>query len=435
MCIHGCVSGWCDTGKVVFKHTCPGGIAFDPQTGSCGSIPDCSDTAGNVITRAQVCQYVAALKTYVCDDQIQEGGCLYTGAANKKCFADLTTGQGICTTDFYGSGQPAGEGVEECTEESCTPPRDPEVPPAEEQCITNGDVTICHNPQKPGCGSVNGVEGCFQEEPGCGYFNGVYNCYGSDKPQNNCGYFNGKYTCSDPNDPTKIIPETSPDHPKNGGNADGNENNDPTAPGQTGNGSPQGSDQGATNEAIGKLGDELGGKLDETNGLLGAIKGVLDGIADGIEELLGGEYDGSGDGENGAIGGEASGQGSELGDQISDFTEQMITEREAEAKSDLEDKIPELVSGKGGMFDPDGVAIQTLDFLNQVLPSHLGCADYTISFRLGKYDSDFIMPVCELSRVKPLLEYVIWLITVIGLWKILYSGLRLEDAKASKGGY
>lgn len=441
---YGALGGANSPGGRCYYYPSGGGIDYfgdwvrsgTPET-MCEAPPpvDCSDTAGNVITRAQVCQYVAALKTYVCDDQIQEGGCLYTGAANKKCFADLTTGQGICTTDFYGSGQPAGEGVEECTEESCTPPRDPEVPPAEEQCITNGNVTVCHNPQKPGCGSVNGVEGCFQEDPGCGYFNGVYDCYGTDKPQNNCGYFNGKYTCSDPNDPTKIIPETSPDHPKNGGNADGNENNDPTAPGQTGNGSPQGSDQGATNEAIGKLGDELGGKLDETNGLLSAIKGVLDGIADGIEELLGGEYDGSGDGENGAIAGEASGQGSELGDQISDFTEQMITEREAEAESDLTDKIPDLVSGENGMFDPDGVAFQTLDFLNDVLPSHLGCSDYTITFRLDKYTVDFILPVCELSRVKPLLEYVIWLITVIGLWKILYSGLRLEDAKASKGGY
>lgn len=396
---------------------------------------DCSSTAGQTITASQVCQYIPALKTYVCDDQIQKDGCLYTRGGGQTCFTDLTTGEAICTGSFYGSGQPPGQDVTPCTDESCTPPTDPTVPPADPQCVTNGNLTICHDPKNPGCGSVNGVEGCFQSDPGCGYFNGVYGCYGTGKPQNNCGYFNGQYTCTDPNDPTKVIPPDSPDHPKNGGNADGNENNDPTAPGQTGNGSPQGSDQGATNEAIGKLGDELGGKLDETNGLLSGIKGVLDGIADGIEELLGGEYDGSGDGENGAIGGEANGPGSELGDQIGEFGDGLISERDEEAKSTLEDEIPKLVSGKGGIFDPDGVAIRTLDFLNDVLPSHLGCADYTISFKLGKYDVDFTLPVCELSRVKPLLEYVIWLITVIGLWKILYSGLRLEDAKASKGGY
>lgn len=399
--------------------------------------PDqCASTSGKKITAAQECTYNASLKTYICPDQIQQDGCLFTGGPNRKCVADLTGGKAICSGDFYGSGQPAGEGPDSCTEESCTPPRDPNVPPAEEQCVTNGDLTICHKPQDEGCGTVNGKEGCFQEKPGCGYFNGTYQCVDADKPKNNCGYFNGKLTCMDPKDPTKTIDPNSPDHPNNGGNADGNENNDPKAPGDT-NGSPQGSDEGATNEAIGKLGDELGDKIGEGNDLLGDIKGILEGIAEGIEGLteglLGDEYDGSGDGDGDGTEGAGSDLGNELagmlGDQMGDAREEQLVADELSL-----DKIVDDVDGDKWFGDNSQVA-GLLDLAKDLLPAHTGCADVAISFNLDRYSTRLILPVCDLTRLKPLLEWIIYVVTAIGLWKIAYSTLRMEDAKASKGGF
>lgn len=419
-----------------YGHSCPSNTTYNSQTGGCDAPKDCASTSGQQITAAQECTYNASLKTYICPDQIQQDGCLYTGGPNRKCVADLTGGKAICTGDFYGSGQPAGEGPDSCTEESCTPPRDPNVPPAEEQCVTNGDLTICHKPQEEGCGTVNGKEGCFQEEPGCGYFNGTYQCVDADKPKNNCGYFNGKRTCMDPNDPTKVIPETSPDHPNNGGNADGNENNDPKAPGDTSE-SPQGSDEGATNEAIGKLGDELGDKIGEGNDLLGDIKGILEGIADGIEGLteglLGDEYDGSGDGDGDSLEGIGSGLGSELagmfGDQMGDAQEEQLAADELSL-----DQIVNDVDGDQWFGDNSQVA-SMLSFAEDLLPRDTSCADVTIMFNLGIYQSRMLLPVCELTRLKPLLEWIIYVVTAIGLWKIAYSTLRMEDVKAAKGGF
>lgn len=422
---------------VFLRATCPNGGNFDPETKSCVAPVKCETTAGKVITKALTCDYIESLKTYVCDSQIEQDGCLYTGGSNKKCVADLTTGKGICTAEFFGSGESATDGTEPCTAESCTPATPPsEVPPAEEQCVTNGGVTICHNPQNPGCGSVNGQEGCFQEAPGCGYFNGTYQCVDADKPQKNCGYFNGKQTCTDPKDPTKIIPETSPDHPKNGGNADGNQNNDPKAPGDT-SGSPQGSDQGATNEAIGELGEELGGKIDKTNGLLDGIKGILDGIAEGIGELtegiLGDEYDGSGDGNGDAL--EGIGQG--LGEGLAgDFGEQLAaaSAEQSEADETFLDGLADSIDGDDWFGDGSLVA-NLLDFGKDILPRPAGCSDYVIQFNLGRYAANIRLPVCSLASIKPLLEWLIYAITLIGLWKIAYSTLRMEDVKASKGGF
>lgn len=422
-----------------YGDSCPPGSDFqssDPSSPTCSTPANCDSTSGKQITAAQECTYNASLKTYICPDQIEQDGCLYTGGPNRKCVADLTGGKGICTGDFYGSGQAAGEGDNACTEDSCTPPRDPNVPPAEEQCVTNGDLTICYKPQDEGCGTVNGKEGCFQEEPGCGYFNGTYQCVDVDKPKNNCGYFNGKLTCMDPNDPTKVIPETSPDHPKNGGNADGNENNDPKAPGETG-GSPQGSDEGATNEAIGKLGEELGDKIGEGNDLLGDIKGILEGIAEGIEGLteglLGDEYDGSGDGDGDGLEGTGSELGNELagmiGDQLGEAQEEQLVSDELSL-----DKIVDSVDGDKWFGDNSQVA-SLLNFTKDLLPAATGCADVAYSFNLGRYNSRIILPVCDLTRLKPLLEWIIYVVTAIGLWNIAYSTLRMENAKAAKGGF
>lgn len=416
---------------------CTPPAVYNAETYSCESpFPpdptDCEPTAGQQITKAQTCSYSASLKTYICDDQIEFEGCLYTGGAGRKCVASLVTGQGVCTGDFYGSGQPAGNGPDSCTEESCTPPRDPNVPPAEEQCVTNGDLTICYKPQDEGCGTVNGKEGCFQEKPGCGYYNGTYGCYSADKPQRNCTYFNGKLTCTKPNDPTKPIDESSPDHPNNGGNADGNENNDPKAPGDT-NGNPQGSDEAATNEAIDKLGDKIG----EGNDLLGDIKGVLEGIADGIEALtealLGDEYDGSGDGNGDDMEGLGSGIGNDLAGMLGEQLEGAQAEQLVADELNLDQIVDDVDSDK--WFGDNSQVAGLLDFARDLLPAATSCNDVTVTFNLGRYNTRLVLPVCDLAALKPLLEWIIYVVTAIGLWNITYATLRMENAKAAKGGF
>ncbi|QVM88216.1 hypothetical protein I0D68_05310 [Pseudomonas lalucatii] len=312
-------------------------------------------------------------------------------------------------------------------------PSDPGQAP--ENCVTGGGSTYCFQDQESGCGTFNGQQGCFETESGCGYFNGTWGCYPANQETRNCGYANGEQVCFDPKNPTQQIPQDSPDHPKNGGNADGNENNDPKAPGSTGNPGAQDGDQGATNEGLDQLGDKLGAKIDKTNSLLGGITDLLGGIGEQLDELLGDDYDGSGDGNGDAIGSEAQGLGEQLGGMIGEQTEQLVGERDSEAQEALEDTIPELVAGQGGMFDPDGYVVASLDFLNDVLPSAYGCNAYAIEFNLGEYYSALELPVCELTRLKPLLEYLVWMITIVGFWKILYAGLRLEDAKANKGGF
>lgn len=414
--------------------SCPAGSSPTGDTSNpCTETIDCSNKPS--IYSAQECTYSESLKLFSCPDTVNSNGCEYVTAPNGQSNCDISTS--ICVGQYAPSGNQSAPDAPECTDTTCAPlPSDPGQAP--ENCVTNGGSTYCFEDQESGCGTFNGKQGCFEEESGCGTFNGTWGCYPTDKDTRNCGYANGEQVCFDPNNPTQQIPRDSPDHPANGGNADGNPNNDPKAPGDTTTGAQDGN-QGATNEGLEQLGDDLGGKIDKTNSLLGGITGLLDGIGDQLGELLDGlfgdEYDGSGDGDGEAIGNEAEGFGQQLGDLIGEQTEQIIGERDADAKISLEDDIPKLVSGKNGIFDPDGYVVGSMDFLNDVLPSAYGCTDYVIDFDLGQYHSKLLLPVCELTRLKPLLEYLVWMITIVGFWKILYSGLRLEDAKASKGGF
>lgn len=394
-------------------NSCPSGTQYNASTGSCDAVANCSTTVGKQITSAQACTYNASLKTYVCDDQITYQGCVYTGAGKKTCVTDLATGKPTCTGEFFGSGESAGTSPDTCTTDSCTTPADPGT--TDQQCVTTGGLTICNDPQKPGCTSVNGSESCASDGASCGYYNGAFLCVDASKPQRNCGYFNGSQVCTDPNNPTKMISETSPDHPKNGGNADGNENNDPTAPGST-SGSPQGAAQGATNEAVGELGD----KLAETNRLLSQIKGLLDVPYDSSAEWTDGEAQ---------TAGESAGQ--KIGDGLDKSIDKAIEDRDKQVKEAM-DKVPTTVEA---WFGANGENVPGLGSLSGLLPAAAGCSDYLISVPVPRYPFTITIPVCFLSRVKPLLEWLIWCLTAVGIWNICYSGLRLENAKASKGGY
>lgn len=413
--------GYCYTSFVVNRggDSCPAGGVYNSQVGGCDLPKNCASTSGKKITAALTCSYSSSLKTYICDQDVSQDGCIYTGAGKKSCVADLASGTAVCTGDFYGSGQANDPGVDDsCTDESCGSSTDPQTGM---QCVSNGDTTICHDPQKPGCGSVNGQSGCFQQDPGCGYFNGTYQCIDANKPQRNCGYFNGKRTCTDPNNPVNIIPSDSPDHPDNGGNADGNPNNDPKNPADTsGTASPQGGNAGATNESIDDLGEKLGEKIDKTNSLLDGIKGLLDD-----------EYDAAAEWSDA----EARASGNAAGDAMGQSVGSAVDDAVAERNAQVEEAIDEAPSTVDDFFGSSGERIPGLNSLGDFLPEAVGCSDYVIPINAMGVSIQVKLPVCFLSRFKTLIEWVLWCLTAIGLWNIFYSGLRLENAKASKGGY
>lgn len=408
-----------------YGDACPSGASYNPETGACDPSQDCSKTAGDEIIKAQACQYNAALKTNLCDDQIAYQGCLYTIGKTHGCTSVIEQQSYQCTSSFVGTGQAAPSGENDCQGEECSKPS-PDRP--DTNCVTANGVQTCLDPQKPGCGSVNGVQGCFKEEPGCGYFNGTYRCVENDKPNRNCGYFDGKQTCFDPKDPTKVIPESSSDHPKNGGNADGDDTNDPR-PSKGDGSNPQGADQGATNEAIEELGETLGPKIDKTNDLLDGISGQLGELLDG---LFGEDYDGKGTGSDEQAGEDGKGAGEGLAGLIDQKGTALLEGRDQEAQQYL-DQLPGIV--ERSWFGSEGEKVGLNNVLDKLLPSAAGCANYTIAFALGKHAAPIVIPVCELTRIKPLLEWLIWMLTFVGLWKIFYAGLRQDDAKAAKGGF
>lgn len=420
------------TNMVRYGDSCPSGKVYNPQTGACDDPPQDCSTAPDIYS-AQECTYIESIKRFSCPSTLSSNGCEYVPAPDGKTNCDISTS--ICVSRYGATGQQASPGTPECTDTTCANlPNDPGQAP--ENCVTNGTSTYCFEDQESGCGTFNGQEGCFEHESGCGFFNGTWGCYGTDQPQRNCGYANGQQICFDPNNPTQQIPETSPDHPKNGGNADGNENNDPKAPGDTSTGAQDGN-QGATNEAIEQLGDGLGGKIDKTNSLLDGISGILDGVADGLGELtdglLGEGYDGSGDANGGGIEGSGFEAGDALGQNLSQQMTQIAEEQSVSDELDLEHIAAEVDDLQ--FFGEGSQVAELLTFVDGLLPAHTGCVDYSIPVTLGDYSADIVLPMCRISALKPLLEWIIYIVTAIGLWNITYSTLRMENTKASKGGF
>ncbi|MDT4821318.1 hypothetical protein FQZ97_544910 [compost metagenome] len=416
--------------------SCREGTNYNPATFECDgpvSAP-CSESIGKEIVKTQVCQYNKTTKLADCEDQIAFEGCKYTGGGGKSCILNIELQIYECTGSFYGSGESSGTAPDSCTGEDCSEvvEGDPES-----NCVTSNGVKTCITDKETGCGTVEyggkTFTGCFQENPGCGVYQGTYQCIDADKPNRNCVYFNGKQTCFDPNDPTKVIADTSSDHPANGGNADGDDTNDPRPSGGTGT-SVQGGGSGATNEAISDLGEKLGPKIDKTNSLLTDIRGKFEELNEG---LLGGEFSEGDLGDEAGAGQAGENAAGALGEALEGKAEEIQEGRDAEAEAFL-DALPGTV---GDWFGVSGEKVGLDGVLDGVLPTALGCADYRIEFTINNpinskpYTVRLDLPVCELTRLKPLLEWVIWIVTVVGLWKILYSALRQEDVKASKGGF
>lgn len=160
---------------------------------------------------------------------------------------------------------------------------------------------------------------------------------------------------------------------------------------------------------------------------MSGIESRLDKIWD---SLFGGDSSGDSDGSAADAEAEGTAVGTQIGDAIATHMEAVDEERNEEVEGVL-DQLPNQVSQ---WFGPDGSAVG-LDFIDNIIPTPVSCADYVVPFSLGGYVANIRLPVCILTPYKPILEWVIWCMTAIGAWRIGYSALRQEDAKAARGGF
>lgn len=405
--------------------SCPTGDTYNPATGECSTPPvDCSNA--KPVTAALDCTYSPELKTHVCPSVASVGGCGYVKTFDPfKCKVDFYGNNlALCAVNMVPTGQPSAPGDGGDLDDG-TFTDTPQSGDSDQKCFDFGGKQLCLNPDNAGCDVYNGNPWCYQTGDNCGEVNGVFRCIPNTSRQ--CTYVNGKMECIDTGNPQgskppSYIPPTSSDHPYNGGNADGDDTNDPKAPGSgddtqyVGGGGPP-TDLSQTNDELRGLGD----KLDKS-------KGVLEDIRD----LLTGEGDDSGNSEGSAADAEAEGAvvGNAIGESITEHMAVVDEERNEEVESVL-DELPNQVTQ---WFGADGSAVG-LDFMDSILPAPVACSDYIVPLSLDGYTADVRLPVCALMPYKPILEWVIWCLTAIGAWRIGYSALRQEDSKAAKGGF
>ena len=406
----------CDLPKTMVNGQC---VTPDPPK-------DCSSHNGKFIIAGV--PGTRAGDIYATPTTVSIDGARYISAPNGKsrCKPNFDgSGTALCAVRFAGDGtcMPAGHPSDsDLSDGTFVDVTDNST--GDQKCFNFGGGQLCLSPDNAGCDVYKGTAWCYQTGDNCGEVDGVFVCF--PKTSRQCTYSNGKMECIDTGNPQgskppSYIPHTSSDHPYNGGNADGNDKNDPRAPGTSGGsgtgGGPQGSDSAATNESIKGLGD----KLDESNGLLEDIK-----------DLLTGDGDDTGNSDGSAADAETEGAavGNQIGDAITTQMEAVDEERNEEVEGVL-DELPNQVSR---WFGADGSAVG-LDFIDNILPAPVACADYVVPFSIKGYTANITLPVCALMPYKPILEWVIYCLTAIGAWRIGYSALRQEDAKAAKGGF
>ena len=395
------------------------------QNGHC-VLKDCSSHNGKFIVAAVDGRLSG--KLFIKDDVVSIDGAEYITAPDGRgsCKANFDgSGTGICTGRYAGTGNcmPSGHSPDDDLAEGTYV--DVTDSSADSKCLTFDGKELCLSPDNAGCDIYNGNPWCYQEGDTCGEIGGAFVCLPDKSRQ--CTYVAGKMECIETGNPQgssppNYIPDTSSDHPYNGGNADGNDKNDPKAPGTAGGsggggGGSQGSDSAATNESV----DALGDKIDESNSLL-----------DDIRDLLTGDGDTSGSSEGSAADAEAQGEG--VGDAVGESITAQMEALDEERNEEIQDALDQLPNQVGEWFSADGSSVG-LDFMDNILPSPIGCSDYVVPFSLGNYTANIRLPVCALIPYKPILEWVIWCLTAIGAWRIGYSALRQQDAQAAKGGY
>src|SRR3990167_3475968 len=422
-------------GSVQKIHICTTGT-LDPATNQC-VVPeppkDCSSHNGKFIIAAVSGSQAGS--AYSTPGTVSIDGARYVSApdGNTRCKPNFDgSGTAICAARYGGDGScmPSGHSEsDDLTEGTFVDVTDTST--GDEKCLTFGGKELCLSPDNAGCDVYNGNPWCYQTGDNCGEVTepgttqSKFVCF--PKTARQCTYANGKMECIETGNPPgskppAYITPTSSDHPYNGGNADGNDKNDPKAPGAgddtqyVGGGGPP-TDLSQTNDELRGLGE----KLDESTGLLEDIK-----------DLLTGDGDDSGNSDGSAADAEAEGAavGNQIGDAITTQMEAVDEERNEEVEGVL-DELPNQVSQ---WFGADGSAVG-LDFIDSILPAPVACAEYVVPFSIKGYTAHITLPVCALMPYKPILEWVIYCLTAIGAWRIGYSALRQEDAKAAKGGF
>lgn len=401
------------------------------ENGQCVAPKDCSAHDGKFVVAAVDAQKAGDL--YATPNQVSIDGALYNSAPDgqTRCKPNFDgSGTAICAARYHSSGECAPTGSADLADGTFVDVTDGST--GGQKCLNFGGGQLCLSPDNAGCDVYQGNPWCYQTGDNCGEVklsgdtSSTFVCF--PKTSRQCTYVNGKMECIETGNPQgstppNYIPDTSSDHPYNGGNADGNDTNDPKAPGTAGGsaggggGGAQGSDSAATNESI----RELGEKVDESNSLL-----------DDIRDLLTGDGDESGNSEGSPADAEAEGAavGNAVGESITTHMQTIDEERNEEVQTVLD----ELPSQVGQWINADGSSVG-LDFIDNILPQPVACTDYVVPFSLDRYTANIRLPVCALAPYKPILEWVIWCLTAIGAWRIGYAALRQQDNQAAKGGY
>lgn len=259
-----------------FGDGCAPGASFNPQIGECEAPPECPEP-GTSITAAVSCTLAGGLYSY--SDVITVDGCEYITAPNGqfKAYPNYDDpSQTFCLASFAASGEASTGGEEVPAEQTApTPTEDDELP----SCLIADGHEFCQDPKQPNCGTRDGNPYCYGETDTCGEVNGQWICFPNGARK--CSYANGSYECVNTTTGEKIAHDSA-DHPDNGGNADGKENNDEQAPGSViiGGGS-QGTSKGATNKSIQDLQQAVETGFDSVTDLLSQEN---EGPSNGLQE-------------------------------------------------------------------------------------------------------------------------------------------------------
>lgn len=259
-----CMSyNWGSKGTVIrYGDGCSVGTTYNAQNGTCESPPEPCPAFGSQ-PRYMTISCSNQGGNYVHNDRVSFGLCEYVTQPGGffKAYPNYDDpSKTYCVARFAPTGETLspGEGVDDIPADNSAPIPDEDDP--DPACFKTGAYETCLDPKQPNCGTRGGNPFCFGEGDSCGEVNGQHICFPNGARK--CSYADGSYECINPKTGEKITYD-SPDHPKNGGNADGNSNNDEQKQGQVvvGGGS-QGSDKGATNKSITDLQDALGDQLE-----------------------------------------------------------------------------------------------------------------------------------------------------------------------------
>ncbi|MEQ9728804.1 hypothetical protein ABRP29_24540, partial [Pseudomonas sp. WHRI 8822A] len=190
---------------------------------------------------------------------------------------------------------------------------------------------------------------------------------------------------------------TDPNNPGDDGNGPGDGDGEPGTPGGDGDG-----DQ-----------EKLGPKIDKTNSLLDGISKALGNLGDAFKEFaedaLGEKYDGEGEGDDKSIGDAAAGLAGNLAGAFGQGMTDTLAAQEASDIATLSD-ISNIVNNE--WFGPGTAAYKAIYLIDGVLPRSTSCSPFNVKVDAGKLHTNLRLDACELSRIKPLLEWIIWMLTL-----------------------